>query len=66
MASDAVSEALKALGAQRIRLVTPSLLAANANVTSYFVANGISVVSEAGFPSARRGRTYTVTSAGQR
>jgi maleate isomerase len=59
MASDAVSEALKALGAQRIGLVTPSLLAANANVTSYFVANGISVVSEAGFSSARRGRTCT-------
>lgn len=59
MASDAVSGALRALGVQRIGLVTPFLPAANANVTSYFAVNGISVVSEAGFSSAQKGRTYT-------
>jgi len=59
MASDAVSKALSALGARRIGLVTPFLPAANANVTSYFAANDISVVNEAGFSSAQKGRTYT-------
>jgi maleate isomerase len=59
MASDAVSAALRALDVQRIGLVTPFLPAANVNVTAYFAAHGISVVSETGFSSAQKGRTYT-------
>lgn len=59
LASDAVSEALKALGATRVGIVTPFLPEANRNVSSYFAAHGISVVSEAGFSSAQKGRAYT-------
>lgn len=59
LASDAVSEALKALGVRRIGLVTPFLPTANRNVESYFAALGFSVVSEAGFSSAQKGRVYT-------
>lgn len=59
MASDAVTEALKALDVKRIGLVTPFLPAANVNVVAYFEAHGISVVSEAGFSSAQKGGTYT-------
>lgn len=59
VASDAVSEALKALGVKRIGLVTPFLPEANRNVMSYFSALGFSVVSEAGFSSAHKGRVYT-------
>jgi maleate isomerase len=59
LASDAVSEALKALEVTRVGIVTPFLPEANRNVSSYFSAHGISVVSEAGFSSAQKGRAYT-------
>ena len=59
MASDAVFEALKALGPWRRTGQTSYPPAANVNVTSYFAVSGISVVSEAGFSSAQTGRTYT-------
>ena len=32
---------------------------ANRNVSSYFSAHGVSVVSQAGFSSAEKGRAYT-------
>ncbi len=50
---------MKALGATRVGLVTPFLPEANRNVSSYFAAHGISVVGEAGFSSAQKGRAYT-------
>ncbi len=59
LASDAVSEALKALGATQVGIVTPFLPEANRNVSSYFAAHGIPVVGEAGFSSAQKGRAYT-------
>ena len=59
MASDAVSEALKALGARRIGLVTPFQPEANRNVEAYFNALGFSVAGAAGFSSAQKGRVYT-------
>ena len=59
LASDAVFEALKAFGATRVGLVTPFRPEANRNVSSYFSAHGISVVCEAGFSSAQKGRAYT-------
>lgn len=59
MASDAVSSALNALGAKRIGLVTPFLPDANRNVEAYFNELGFSVVGEAGFSSAQKGRVYT-------
>ena len=59
LASNAVSEALQVFGATRVGLVTPFLPEANRNVSSYFSAHGISVVCEAGFSSAQKGRAYT-------
>lgn len=59
MASDAVPEALKALGARRIGLVTPFLPAANQNVAAYFAALGFSVAGAAALSSANKGRVYT-------
>jgi len=59
LASDAMPRALKALEVKRVGLVTPFLPEANRNVSSYFSAHGVSVVSEAGFSSAEKGRTYT-------
>jgi maleate isomerase len=59
LASEAVSEAMKGLGVQRIGLVTPFLPEANRNVEAYFAARGFCVVGEAGFSSAHKGRVYT-------
>lgn len=54
LASDAVPRALKALQVKRVGLVTPFLPETNRNVSSYFSAHGVSVVSEAGFSSAEK------------
>jgi len=59
LASDAVSEAVKAFGVTRVEPVTSFLPEANCNVSSHFAAHGISVVAEAGFSSAQIGRAYT-------
>lgn len=59
LASDAVTEALKALGVSRIGLVTPFQPEANRNVAAYFAEHGISVAGEAGFSSAQKGKAYT-------
>ncbi len=59
LASDAVLEALKTLGARRIGLVTPYVPEANRNVEAYFAALGLSVASAAGVSSAQKGRVYT-------
>jgi maleate isomerase len=53
MASDAVPEALKTLGAKRIGIVTPYLPAEDRNVAEYFTALGFSVTGVAGLSSAR-------------
>ncbi len=54
MASDAVPEALKALGAKRIGIVTPYLPAEDRNVQEYFTTLGFSVIGIAGLASARK------------
>ncbi len=54
MASDAVPEALKALGAKRIGIVTPYLPAEDRNVEAYFTALGFSVAGVAGLSSAKK------------
>ncbi len=54
MASDAVPEALKTLGAKRIGIVTPYLPAEDRNVLEYFTALGFSVTGVAGLSSARK------------
>ncbi len=54
MASDAVPEALKTLGAKRIGIVTPYLPAEDRNVQEYFAALGFSVAGVAGLSSARK------------
>lgn len=59
MASDAVSEALRVLGVQRIGVVTPFLPQANRNVEAYFNGLGFSVAGMAGFSSAQKGGVYT-------
>ena len=59
MASDAVPEALKTLGAHRIGLVTPFGQEANRNVEAYFAALGFCVARAVGFSSAQKGRAYT-------
>lgn len=59
MASDAVSSALKAFGAQRIGLVTPFLPEANRNVEAYFKELGFEVVRAAGFSTAQKGGVCT-------
>ena len=53
MASDAVPEALKILGAKRIGIITPYLPAEDRNVEEFFEALGFSVASIAGLSSAR-------------
>jgi maleate isomerase len=53
MASDAVPEALKTLGAKRIGIVTPYLPAEDRNVQDYFAALGFTVTGTAGLSSAR-------------
>ena len=53
MASDAVSEALKTLGAKRIGIVTPYLPSEDRNVQEFFTARGFSVACVAGMSSAR-------------
>jgi len=53
MASDAVPEALKILGARRIGIVTPYLPAEDRNVQEYFEAHGFSVSCITGLSSAR-------------
>ncbi len=54
MASDAVPEALKTLGAKRIGIVTPYLPAEDRNVEKYFAALGFSVTGITGLSSARK------------
>ena len=54
MASDAVPEALKTLGAKRIGIVTPYLPAEDRNVREYFTTLGFSVTGVAGLSSARK------------
>ncbi len=54
MASDAVPEALKTLGAKRIGIVTPYLPAEDRNVQEYFAALGFSVTGVVGLSSARK------------
>ena len=53
MASDAVPEALKTLGAWRIGLVTPYLPAEDENVKEFFTALGFEIVAVTGLSSAR-------------
>ncbi len=59
MASDAVPEALKTVGATRIGIVTPYLPAADRNVQAYFTALGFSVAGVAGLASAHMGLVDT-------
>lgn len=59
LASEAVPQALAAVGAHRIGLVTPFQAEANRNVANFFASHGTTVVSEAGFASAEKGRAYT-------
>jgi maleate isomerase len=54
MASDAVPEALKTLGAKRIGIVTPYLPAEDRNVEEFFTTLGFSVTGVAGLSSARK------------
>ena len=53
VASDAVPEALTALGAERIGIVTPYLPVEDCNVEAYFTALGFSVAGVAGLSSAK-------------
>jgi len=53
MASEAVPAALKALGAERIGVVTPYLPAEDQNVAAFFTGLGFSVVAVTGLSSAR-------------
>ncbi|MDA1101927.1 MAG: arylmalonate decarboxylase [Proteobacteria bacterium] len=53
MASDAVPDALKALGAKRIGIVTPYLPSEDRNVEEFFTARGFSFAGVAGLSSAR-------------
>ena len=53
MASDAVPEALKTLGARRIAIVTPYLPAEDQNVEDYFNTLGFSVATVAGLQVPR-------------
>ena len=59
MASDAVPEALKTLGAQRIGLVTPYPPATNRNVRAYFAALGFSIGDVVGLYDANKGLVDT-------
>ena len=58
MASDAVPEALKTLGARRISILTPYPAPANRNVEAYFAALGFSVAGIAGLFSGQKGRVF--------
>ena len=59
MASDAVPEALKTLGARRIGVVTPYSPAPSANVAAYFTELGFSVADVAGLHDATKGLVET-------
>lgn len=59
MASDAAPEALKALGARRIGIVTPYPAAVDSNVTAYFTGLGFTVADIAGLSRMHKGRIDT-------
>jgi maleate isomerase len=60
MASDALPEALKALGAKRIGIVTPYAPDTNRNVEAYFAGHGFTVARIVGISRTDKGRIDTV------